>query len=209
VGRPSTPLLSRSIIAETTLRLVESEGADALSMRRIARELGVNPSSLYNHVGSRNDLIEEVRGLISSRIDATAFGSLPWEEAVVSWAYSYRAAFAPHHQLIPLLMSKASTSPVILQVYEEFTLAAGRSGWAAGDILPVLTALESFILGSVLDMSGPPVLFDPAGQEDSFPAFSRAVNTLRTADVSDPVAGPAFELGLRALVRGLTELRGG
>ena len=207
MGRPSKPLLSRALIAETALRLVDREGEEAISMRRIARELGVNPSSLYNHVSSRLDLVEEVRGLVASHIDAGAFGEQPWDEAVFTWARSYRAAFAPHPQLIPLLMSNASTSPVVMQVYEQFTVAASRSGWADSDILPVLTALESFILGSVLDMSGPTVLFDPSGQEESFPAFSRAFATLQLADPSDPVAGPSFELGLRGLVRGLIELR--
>lgn len=207
MGRPSKPLLSRGLIAETALRLVDREGPDAVAMRRIARDLGVNPSSLYNHVDSRLDVIEEVRGIISARIDASAFATQPWAEAVVTWAHSYRSAFAPHPKLIPLLMSKASTSPVILGVYEEFTRAASRDGWADSDILPVLTALESFVLGSVLDMSGPTVLFDPRGQEAEFPEFSRAFSTLKAADPDDPVAGPAFELGLRGLVRGLTELR--
>jgi AcrR family transcriptional regulator len=207
MGRPSTPLLSRALIARTALEIVDREGPDAIAMRRIARELDVNPSSLYNHVGNRLEVVEDVRGLISERIDASAFATEPWSEAVVVWARSYRAAFAPHPKLIPLLFSQASTSPVILGVYEQFTHAARRDGWADSDILPVLTALESFIVGSVLDMSGPTVLFDPSGQEEDFPEFSRAFGTLQSADPADPVAGPAFELGLRGLVRGLTELR--
>ncbi|SKA96476.1 transcriptional regulator, TetR family [Agreia bicolorata] len=207
VGRPSKPLLSRALIADAALRLIDREGSDALAMRRIARELGVDPSSLYNHIDSKSDLIEELRGVVSARIDASAFVTEPWSEAVITWAHSYRSAFSSHPRLIPLLMSKASTSPVIMGVYEEFALAAGRDGWADSDILPILTALESFVLGSVLDMSGPTVLFDPRGQEDEFPAFSRAFHTLQEADPDDPVAGPAFELGLRGLVRGLTELR--
>ena len=207
MGRPKRPLLSRHIIAETALKLVDKEGPDALAMRRIARELNVTPSSLYNHVSSRFDLIEDVRGLVSSRIDASFFSQLPWHEAVIEWAHSYRAAFALHPKLVPLLMSQAATSPVVLDMYEQFTLAARRAGWASSDILAVLTALENFILGSVLDMAGPAVLFDPRGQEAAFPEFSRAFDHLNEADQSDPVAGPAFELGLRGLVRGLQELR--
>ncbi|RFA06922.1 hypothetical protein B7R21_17545 [Subtercola boreus] len=207
MGRPSEPLLSRALIVETALRLVDREGPDALVMRRIARDLDVNPSSLYNHVESRVDVIEEIRGIISASIDGEAFVTEPWADAVISWAHSYRSAFAAHPRVIPLLTSQVSTSPVILRVYEQFTLAANRAGWADSDILPVLTALESFILGSVLDMSGPTVLFNPRGQEAEFPAFFRAFSALKAVDQNDPVAGPAFELGLRGLVRGLLELR--
>ncbi len=61
-------------------------------------------------------------------------------------------------------------------------------------------AFESFILGSVLDMSGPSVVFDPTGQEDTFPRFSAAFDTVAEEDPEDPVASRAFALGLGMLI---------
>lgn len=205
MGRPRKPTLSRTTIAEVALKLVDREGPDAASMRRIAAALGVNPSSLYNHVDSRVDLVEEIRGLVSAEIDSAPLRDLPWAEGVVAWARSYRAAFAAHPRTIPLLLSTRVSSPVALRLYEDFTLAARRAGWTNREVLPLLTAMESFILGSVLDMSGPAVLFDPRGQEEEFPAFCQAYATLDAENVADPVAGRAFELGLRGLVEGLTK----
>jgi hypothetical protein len=67
-------------------------------------------------------------------------------------------------------------------------------------VLPLLTAFESFILGSVLDMSGPSVVFDPTGQEERFPRFAAAYSTLAEGNSADPIATRAFERGLAMLV---------
>jgi AcrR family transcriptional regulator len=199
VGRPRKALLDRDRIVVTALRLVDEGGAESLTMRSLGRELGVNPSSLYNHVGGRPDIVEEIRGVVSAPINWSVFDDLPWPEALVVWARSYRAAFAHHPRSIPLLMSTAARSPVAMQMWDAFTAAAVRAGWPLQDVLPVLTAMESFILGSVLDMSGPDLLFDPHGQEAEFPEFAAAFDTVDRG-AEHPIAERGFEWGLRALV---------
>ena len=169
-------------------------------MRRVAQKLGVNPTSLYNHVPDRAAMIEDVRALVSARIDSAPLRELPWEEALVAWARSYRLAFARHHRAVPLLMTTRASSPVLLAEYEDFAVAAEAVGWTSAEVLPLLTAFESFILGSVLDMSGPSVVFDPAGQEERFPRLAAAYETLQDEDADDPIATCAFELGLSMLV---------
>lgn len=84
--------------------------------------------------------------------------------------------------------------------YEDFAVAAEAVGWTSTQVLPLLTAFESFILGSVLDMSGPAVVFDPTGQEEQFPRFAAAFSSLEHEDPNDPVASRAFELGLAMLI---------
>jgi hypothetical protein len=97
-------------------------------------------------------------------------------------------------------MTERISAPVLLAEYEDFVVAAEAAGWPRRDVLPLLTAFESFILGSVMDMSGPTVVFDPTGQEDSFPRFAAAFETLGDEDPADPVATRAFELGLDMLI---------
>lgn len=169
-------------------------------MRRVAQKLGVNPTSLYNHVPDRAAMIEDVRALVSATIDAAPLRELPWEEGLVEWARSYRLAFARHPRTVPLLMTTRASAPVLLAAYEDFVVAAEAAGWASAEILPLLTALESFILGSVLDMSGPSIVFDPTGQEDRFPRLAAAYSTLQEQDPDDPIATRAFERGLAMLV---------
>lgn len=200
IARPSHPLLSRELIARTALSLVDRYGVDGASIRRVAAKIGVNPASLYNHVPNRAAMIEDVRALVSTHIDSRALRERQWEEGVAVWACSYREAFARHPQAIPLLMTTRASAPVLLAEYEDFVVAAEAVGWASHDVLPLLTAFESFILGSVLDMSGPSVVFDPAGQEEDFPRFAAAFATVAGEDQSDSVGTRAFEMGLRMLI---------
>lgn len=200
IARPPRPLLSRDLIARTALALVDKHGVDGASIRRVAAKLDVNPTSLYNHVPNLAAMIEDVRALVSANIDSAPLRELPWEEGLRAWARSYRDAFTDHSRAVPLLMTNKVSAPVLLAEYEDFALAARAVGWADRDILPLLTAFESFILGSVLDMSGPSVVFDPGGQEDAFPTFAAAFATLEDEDPEDPVASRAFELGLGMLI---------
>lgn len=200
IARPTRPLLNRGLITRTALALIDHQGPEAASIRGVAARLGVNPASLYNHVPHRAAMIEDVRALVSADIDSAPLRSLPWEDGLRAWARSYRSAFARHPRAIPLLMTTRASTPVLLAQYEDFAVAAAAVGWTERDVLPLLTAFESFVLGSVLDMSGPSVVFDPTGQEDAFPTFAAAFETLAEEDPHDPVATRAFEMGLEMLI---------
>ncbi|MDT0117284.1 TetR/AcrR family transcriptional regulator C-terminal domain-containing protein [Microbacterium sp. PRF11] len=145
-------------------------------------------------------MVEDVRALVSAHIDSQPLRELPWEDALRAWARSYRRAFARHPRVVPLLMTERASAPVLLAQYEDFAAAAEAAGWALREVIPLLTAFESFILGSVLDMSGPSVVFDPTGQEEAFPRFAAAFATLAEEDPEDPVATRAFERGLDMLI---------
>ncbi|MGV8881399.1 MAG: TetR/AcrR family transcriptional regulator [Rhodoglobus sp.] len=200
IARPPHPLLNRELIAHTALALIDRHGPDGASIRRVAARLGVNPTSLYNHVPNLAAMVEDVRAIVSARIDSTPLRELPWEQGLEAWAWSYRSAFTEHPRVIPLLMTNAVSAPVLLAEYEAFAVAAEAVGWSSGDILPLLTVFESFILGSALDMSGPTVVYDPTGQEEQFPRFAAAFETVTAEDAGDPVAHRAFALGLRMLI---------
>lgn len=200
--RPTQPKLSRDAIARAALALIDRDGTAGASIRRVADRLKVHPTSLYNHVPNLAALIEDVRAIVSSRIDSSSLRDREWEEGLLLWARSYRDAFRRHPRTIPVLMSQTSSAPLLMSQYEDFATAAERVGWTSDDILPLLTAFESFILGSVLDMSGPSVMFDPSGQEEHVPRFAAAYATLSGHDPADPVATRAFELGLSLLIAG-------
>jgi len=202
VPRPTQPKLSRDAIARAALALIDRDGSQGASIRRVADRLKVHPTSLYNHVPNLAALVEDVRALVSARIDSSYLREREWEEGLLLWARSYRDAFRRHPKTIPLLMSQSSSAPLLMSQYEDFAIAAERVGWSSDDILPLLTAFESFIIGSVLDMTGPSVMFDPSGQEQDVPRFAAAYDTLSSHDPADPVATRAFELGLSLLIAG-------
>ncbi|UOR01019.1 TetR/AcrR family transcriptional regulator C-terminal domain-containing protein [Leucobacter allii] len=203
-GRPKRRVLSRRLILETGLRLMDAHGVDRAGMRAIADELGVRPSSLYNHVAGTADLIAGVRELISDRIDTGVFAAAPWDAALEAWARSYRSAFAAHPPTIALLaVTPLAERSDTTRMYDAVVAGLVRAGWPPERVLTVIVALESFILGSALDYEAADDMFEPGPRADvpAFTAAYRARERALAASGTRP-ADAAFELGLRALVSG-------
>lgn len=94
--------LSREAIVETALRIVDAQGAGALSMRVVAAELGSPVMSLYRHVESREDLEDGIVALLTGGI-----GPFPqdvgWEPGLRAWAIAYRDMVRAHPNAVPML----------------------------------------------------------------------------------------------------------
>lgn len=204
-GRPRRRVLSRELILETALRLIDEQGEAGAGMRAVAHALGVRPSSLYNHVASRSDLIAGVRELISDRIDVECFEQMPWDRALERWADSYRAAFAAHPPTIALL----ATTPLTVAsrtslMYDAVVSALVRAGWPEARALSVIVAVESFLLGAALDTAAAADMLDPGPRAD-VPAFSAgyAARDRALAAAGERPADAAYRLGLTAMIAGL------
>ncbi|MEU1302985.1 TetR/AcrR family transcriptional regulator [Streptomyces shenzhenensis] len=205
-GRPSTPVLGREVIVRGALDLIDEVGAKGFSIALLARRLRVRPSSLYNHVRGRDDILAGVRELVADPIDAAVFDTLPWDEALVSWARLYRAAFAAHPQTIALLATiPVSGAHRTLRMYESVVAGLERGGWPIASVIPVMVGVESFVLGSALDLVAPPAMFDPGPDSPEVPRFAAAVHARDDASAAQrrPAADLAFEVSLTALVDGL------
>ncbi|MFF4649276.1 TetR/AcrR family transcriptional regulator [Streptomyces sp. NPDC001380] len=74
MARPRRPLLSHDRIVAAALRLVDAEGLEALSTRRLAAELGVSGPSLYNHFATKDDLLDAVADAVVGEVDLSMFG---------------------------------------------------------------------------------------------------------------------------------------
>lgn len=206
VGRPATPILSRETIAGAALELIDELGADGFSLAELGKRLGVRPSSFYNHVTGKDDILAGVRELISDSIDARMFAELPWDEALISWARGYRIAFAAHPRAISLFATTEVAGAVrTFHMYEQVVAGLERGGWPAGMVIPAMVAVESFIMGSALDMLAPPTNFDPGPFAAELPTFTATVaaRDVAAAEQGRQPADLAFEVGLVALVDGL------
>ncbi|MEU6767322.1 TetR/AcrR family transcriptional regulator C-terminal domain-containing protein [Streptomyces sp. NPDC046853] len=210
-GRPRVPVLSADRIAREALALIDAEGADAFSLPRLAARLGVKTASLYNHLDGRAEVIEGVRRLIVEEMDVSAFETLPWPDALAAWARSYRDAFARHPHAIDLLATTTISSPATLSMYEAVVAALARGGWPRERLIGAMTSVESFLLGSALDLVAPPLMIDPAGHAPRVPVLAAALESAADGSKAGR-ADEAFATGLDALIRGLVaqlaELRG-
>jgi AcrR family transcriptional regulator len=197
MGRPHTPLLDRDRIADAALRLTDRRGD--FTILDLARALKVTPAAIYHHVDGRDGIVALLRQKMARAVDASGFGQLPWDEGLRHWAVSYRDTFAAHPGAIGMLAAEPVADPAVHAMYEQAATALEDAGFPRHEALAVITAVESFVLGSALDLAAPPVMvsaIDPA-------ATPRLAEAAAAAPSGRARADQAFHLGLDALITGL------
>ncbi|MFD7536635.1 MULTISPECIES: TetR/AcrR family transcriptional regulator [unclassified Streptomyces] len=102
-GRGPRPAFSRADIAAAAVRIADTEGIDALSMRRVAAELGCGTMSLYNYVPRKEDLYELMVDAVSAEYDLCD-PTGDWRADVLALAHQTRALMH-RHPWVPRLMS--------------------------------------------------------------------------------------------------------
>ena len=192
--------LKREQLVSAALDLVDEAGGAALTMRSLAARVDRQVSSLYNHVGSRADLIEAVRARIVEGIDVSAFEARPWDAALEAWARSYLTAFAAHPNVIPLLATTPIRDRSTLEMYETVVGSLLAGGWPMRDAVAVMRTVEAHVLGSALDIVAPGDLLAQASVPVELVALRSALDP-EHADAAG--AERAFRLGLEALMLGL------
>ncbi|MEW9871007.1 TetR/AcrR family transcriptional regulator [Arthrobacter sp. HS15c] len=207
-GRPSAALLDHAGITAAALELIGRKGYDGLTMAALARQLDVAPSALYNHVASKRDVLLLVEDHLAALVDVSGFGAGSWEDAVRTWAWSYRDVFAQHTPLIPVIaVLPVTDAPQTLAMYETVSGGFLAAGFPEERIVSAIVALESFIFGSAYDVTAPADIFDAGSMASATPHFTAAVRSLAARGDERP-ADVAFGLGLEALITGLGALRG-
>ncbi|WP_179466727.1 TetR/AcrR family transcriptional regulator C-terminal domain-containing protein [Mycolicibacterium vinylchloridicum] len=197
MGRPPTPLLSTDRIASAAMELVVATGG--FTMPDLARKLQVSPSSLYNHVTGRDQIVELLRERAMSEVQLPDDEpDRPWADVVADILRSYRRSYARYPRLIPLLTAYPVNSTHAIHMYNVLAATLKRAGFGAADMLRVITLMDCFVLGSALDVAAPEEPWQ-AGDEVG-PEFAAALATgVGKADRADD----AFEFGLAVLLRGL------
>lgn len=200
-GRPSKPVLSEERITKAAIKIVATRGYQHLTMTELARELKVSTSALYNHTPSKRDVLIRVQDAINQGIDRSAFGDLPWDQALERWARSYRDCYAQHTAMIPIMaVLPVADSPHTLQMYETVASGLADAGWERAGIADVIVSIESLVFGAAYDATAPADIFDPGERSDLAPVFADAVRA-RPADAT-AAADESFEVALTAMLDG-------
>lgn len=193
-------VLTPRAIAVAALDLAEEEGAENLTMRSLASRLHRRPSSLYNHITGREDLIEHMRAIIVEHIEVDGFATQPWDIALVEWAKSYLSAFAMWPSSIRLLATTPITDPATLAMYDVVVSALMTGGWPEEQAIAVMRTVEAHVLGSALDVIAPENLLSPDAVPPDLTSLRRSLDP---AHFSSWSAQAAFDLGIHALLDGL------
>lgn len=202
MARPLTRLLSQDMIIEAALTLIDR--GQAFTIPALGKYLGVNPSSLYHYVRGRQEILELVRERLIEAEGLTADASgADWQDVVRAWAQGYRTSFAEHPHLVRLLTAQTVSSPRVLQSYEGLAGNLLAAGFSPVQVQMVITVLDSFFLGSALDLAAP----DEVWRTAVLPGSALAL-AIAESPTGKERADSAFEFGLTALLRGFESLRG-
>ena len=196
--------LSRRVVLEGALRLVDTEGAQALTMRRLAGALGVPTMSLYGHVGSREDVLDGMSEIMVEEVELR-FGETPADtlrrlgRGIRQVAHRHPAAF----QLVGMRPLRTAAALRVVDAGLGSLRALGLEDETAVHAYRVLVSyVRGFALGEIATFTlerPAPSMPDPA----VFPHVHELAVPLGAEDREVP-----FELGLELLVSGFVGLRG-
>lgn len=199
MGRRPDRALSRESIARTALAIFDEDGAAAVTVRSIAARLGVRSPSLYNHVASKDEILDAVTELIDHEIDRSPLDDPDWRRGLAGFARSYRHAFRQHPEALAVIARRAVETDAALSAYDGAIALLQRAGWPPAAALRVMAALDYLVVGSALVPFTSGFVRQPGAYADRFPALARS---LAGADL-DAVDDAAFELGLELFLDGL------
>ena len=119
--------ITQEAIVETALRVLDEEGLDGLSMRRVAEELGTGAASLYWHVGSKDGLLDLVMDRVIGEQHVPDPEPERWEEQLKEVARTMRATILAHRDIVELSLGRIPMGPNALE-WSERVLAVLRAG---------------------------------------------------------------------------------
>src|SRR5437588_8162091 len=107
--------LNRQRVLQAALELADARGFAAISMRNVARQLGVEAMSLYNHVANKEDIVDGLVDIVFSEIEVATPGSLDWKTAMRQRATSVRAALNRHRWAVGVMEGRMTPGPATVQ----------------------------------------------------------------------------------------------
>jgi AcrR family transcriptional regulator len=215
--------LSRNEIVRTALALADAHGAQAINMRRIAKELGVATMSLYWHVGNKEHLLDLMLDAVAGE-DQGAEPSGNWQKDLAEIARRQRASLLRHRWKLDVMAGRPPLGPNGLLHIERSLASLDNLDIEPRIALHILTTVMTYVTGSVLnELSEINVEQQKAtagltedeintGMSDwtanlhrsgRFPHLLRIFNADIDPDAAD-TRDERFEFGLRCVLDGIT-----
>jgi TetR/AcrR family transcriptional regulator, tetracycline repressor protein len=203
-GRPRHDGLTRDRVLAEALALIDRDGLEALTMRRLAGHLGVTPMALYNHVRDKQDLLQGVASVILTQVSFTS-DNPDWRERIrVGFRELRRICLA--HAGAARIMETVDVAPFAIFSLMEVTLAALEEiGTSTEEAMRAYFLLSNFTLGQVsYELRGPFPALNPmdVGRHQSF-AEVGFPHVERAASIAHWDFDAAFEFGLSTILSGL------
>lgn len=204
--RGPRPALDRARIVATALQIVDAEGIPALSLRRLADELGVTPMSLYWHVADKAELSELVgQAVLAEVVLPERRGT--WTEQLRDVHRALFAVFRRHPNTTEILVGRARYGRGGLAAFERILAALLSAGFTPEEAFDAYQSLYLFTLGFMATSSRSPefvaiqregVQYMAALPIEQFPSIRTVTPAIGLRSLEEQ-----FEIGLDTVIEGI------
>ncbi|HEX2153753.1 MAG TPA: TetR/AcrR family transcriptional regulator [Acidimicrobiia bacterium] len=206
--------LDRERLLHGAMAIADAEGNSALTMRSLAKELGVKPMAIYHHVANKDEILDGIINMVFAEIDLPPTDT-DWKTAMRQHAVSARHVLARHPWAIPLMESRINPGPETLHQHDAVIGTLRRAGFSIEMTAHAYSLLDSYIYGFALQESvslpfdketAPEVAESILANSptDTYPYLAE----LATEHVLQPGYdyGNEFEYGLDLILNGLDQI---
>jgi AcrR family transcriptional regulator len=216
-AEPRRARLNKDRVLRAAVALADQAGIEALSMRKLAEELGVVPMALYKHVASKEELLDGMIDIVISEIDPPV-SDANWKTAIRQRILSARRSLQRHPWAPAAIESRENPSPVMLGYIDSMIGLLRAGGFSADLTHHALHALGSRLYGFTQEIFDDSQGLDPQALEmmarqmkDAFPRIAEMIQAVYH-DEASVVGGGCddqfeFEFALDLLLDGLDRLR--
>ena len=163
--------LTRDQVLDAALRIIDAEGVDALTMRRLGAAIGRDPMQLYRYAASKDALLDGVVELVLSRLRVPVTPGVDWADVLRSTGHAFRAIALAHPHVVPLLVTRPLATPLglrplgTLRPLEDLLELFVAAGFDERGALHAYRLFVGFLYGHVLNELQERVL-DPDETDD-------------------------------------------
>jgi AcrR family transcriptional regulator len=153
-GRDDGPV-SRSTILQAALRIIDRDGIDGLSMRRLSEEVGRDPTVLYRHIPSKAALLDGVAEIVLGQLRVDT-ADPDWAGQLRMVAHDFRRLALVHPNVVPLVVTRPLATPLgqrppgMLRPLEDVLALLTGVGFSGADALHIYRVLFGYLHGHIL-----------------------------------------------------------
>lgn len=209
--------LSRERIVEAAIRILDRDGLDAVSTRKIADDLGTGSASLYAHVASRDELLELMVDKIAGEIDVPEPDPDRWQDQLRVYARRAQQVWAAHADIVRASLATIPTGPGRLRVVEGLLAIMRAAGFSDQMAVWGVDRLQIYIDADTYESWLYTAKIKQGLDVDEYVGSIREYYGKLPADRFPTVVGMAgtiatdgdqrFEFGLELIIAGLAALR--
>jgi AcrR family transcriptional regulator len=211
--------LNRERVLLAAMALADHAGVESLTMRKLAKELGVEAMSLYNHVANKGDILDGLVEIVFAEIEPPRIGG-DWRAAMRRRAISTREALSRHRWAVGLMESRMRPGPANVRLHDAVLGCLREAGFSIQMAVHAYSVQDSYIYGFALQEKG------FAAQRNELPADGDSLAKTMLSQlppeeypyIAETVGGyvtgsgfeftDEFEFGLDLILDGLEKLRG-